>query len=134
MPSDGGMAGLLLLSDQLSTYRLLDKLDQNRHNNELVVDNALLRHEADELIARYNQVVTQANDLYRHATEVAQDRARKDSVITQLEHRAEVLRRANIALEAQCEQFRLQLDDKRTQIALLREIVRQDHPDRYLPE
>jgi hypothetical protein len=127
MPSDAGMAGWLLLSDQLSTYRFLDKLEQNRNDNELAVDNALLRCEAEELVARYNQLIAQANELYRRATEVANDSARKDTVIVQLEQ-------AKAALETECDRLRLELRDKATQIALLREIVRQDHPDRYLPE
>jgi chromosome segregation ATPase len=127
MSDDGALSGAVMLSQQLRMYRWADTLDRARFNNELAVDNALLRREAEELVARYNQLVAQANELYRHATEVASDGARKDTVIAQLE-------RAKTALEAECEQLRLELRDKATQIALLREIVRQDHPDRYLPE
>lgn len=134
MPSDGGMAGWLLLSDQLSTYRFLDKLERNRHNNKLGADNALLSREADALVERYNQLVAQANELYRRATEVAHDNARKDTLIAQLEHRAQELGRANASLEAECEQLRQENRTKEGEIRLLYGLVRQSNPDFYLPE
>jgi len=46
MPNDGALAGALLLSEQLSTDRFLDRLDRNRANAQLTVDNALLRRDA----------------------------------------------------------------------------------------
>jgi hypothetical protein len=128
------MAGWLLLSDQLSTYRFLDKLEQNRHNDELVVDNSLLRREAEELVARYNQLLAQANELYWHATEVASDSARKYSVIAELEHRAQEHERATAALELECERLRLENRTKDGEIRLLYGLVRQYNPDFYLPE
>ena len=127
MSSDGGTAGWLLLSDQLSTYRFLDKLDQNRHNNGLAVDNALLRREAEALVARYNELVAEATELHRRATEVANDSARKDFVIAELEH-------AKAVLEAERERLRQKNHDQELKIRLLRDVVRQDHPDIYPPD
>jgi predicted nuclease with TOPRIM domain len=134
MPSDGGLAGALLLSEQLSTDRFLDRLEWNRANAQLTVDNALLRRDAEQIVGRYNQLVAEFNDLLRRATEVAKEADRKDSIIVELQREAEALRNAKTALEAQCE--RLRQDNKATwsEVQLLRNMVRQDHPDMYLPD
>jgi predicted nuclease with TOPRIM domain len=134
MPSDGGLAGALLLSEQLSTDRFLDRLEWNRANAQLTVDNALLRRDAEQIVGRYNQLVAEFNDLLRRATEVAKEADRKDSIIVELQREAEALRNAKTALEAECE--RLRQDNKATwsEVQLLRNIVRQDHPDMYLPD
>jgi hypothetical protein len=127
MSDDGALSGAMMLSQQLRMYRWADTLDRARYNGELAVDNALLRREADELIARYNEIVIQANDLHRHATAVANDSARKDSVIAELEH-------AKAALEAECERLRRKNHEQELKIRLLRDVVRQDHPDIYPPD
>ena len=134
MPSDGALAGALLLSEQLSTDRFLDRLDRNRANAQLTVDNALLHRDAEQIVARYNELVADFNDLLRRATEVAKDSDRKDSVIAELKRQAEALRSAKTILEAECE--RLRQENKATwgEVQLLRNIVRQDHPDMYLPD
>jgi predicted nuclease with TOPRIM domain len=134
MPSDGGLAGALLLSEQLSTDRFLDRLEWNRANAQLTVDNALLRRDAEQIVGRYNQLVAEFNDLLRRATEVAKEADRKDSIIVELQREAEALRNAKTALEAECE--RLRQDNKATwsEVQLLRNMVRQDHPDMYLPD
>ena len=134
MPSDGALAGALLISEQLSTDRFLDRLDRNRANAQLTVDNALLRRDAEQIVARYNELVADFNDLLRRATEVAKDSDRKDSVIAELKREAEALRSAKTVLEAECE--RLRQENKATwgEVQLLRNIVRQDHPDMYLPD
>ena len=134
MPSDGGLAGALLLSEQLSTDRFLDRIERNRANAELAVDNALLRREATEIVARYNQLVGDYNDLHHRAIEAAQEADRRGSAIAELQHEAEALRRAKVALEAECERLRQANKEKGIEIRLLRNIVRQDHPDMYLPD
>jgi len=134
MSDDGALSGAMMLSQQLRMYRWADTLDRARYNDELAVDNALLRREAEALVARYNQFVAQANELYRRATEVAQNDARKDTLIAQLEHRAEELGRANASLEVECEQLRQENRTKEGEIRLLYGLVRQSNPDFYLPE
>jgi hypothetical protein len=134
MPSDGGLAGALLLSEQLSTDRFLDRLERNRANAQLTVDNALLRCDAEQIVARYNQLVTEFNDLLRRATEVAKDSDRKDFVIAELNREAEALRSAKTVLEAECERLRQENKATSGEVQLLRNIVRQDHPDMYLPD
>jgi hypothetical protein len=86
MPGDGGLGGWLLLSDQLSTDRFLDKLERTRNNNEIAVDNALLRSESEQIAASYNQLVAEFNELLRQATEVAKKADRKESTIVELRH------------------------------------------------
>jgi chromosome segregation ATPase len=134
VPSDGGIAGALLLSEQLSTDRFLDRLERNRANAELAVDNALLRHEATEIVARYNQLVADFNDLRRQAIEAAQEADRRGSAIAELQHEAEALRSARDTLETECERLRQENKEKGIEITFLRHILRQEHPDRYPPE
>jgi hypothetical protein len=127
MPGDGGLGGWLLLSEQLSTDRFLNKLERARNNSELAIDNALLRREAEQIVARYNQLVAEFNGLLRRATEVAREADRKDVVIAELRH-------ANTTLEAECDRLRQENKTKAGEIELLYNIVRQDHSDFYLPE
>jgi uncharacterized coiled-coil DUF342 family protein len=134
VPSDGGLAGALLLSEQLSTDRFLDRLARNRANAELAVDNVLLRHEATEIVARYNQLVADFNDLRRQAIEAAQEADRRGSAIAELQHEAETLRSARDTLETECERLRQENKEKGIEITFLRHILRQEHPDRYPPE
>ena len=131
MPSDGGIADALLLSEQLSTDRFLDRLERNRANAELAVDNALLRHEATEIVARYNQLVADFNDLRRQAIEAAQEADRRGSAIAELQHEGEALRRAKDMLEAEGERLRQENKEKGIEITFLRETLRDQHPDRY---
>jgi chromosome segregation ATPase len=123
-----------MLSQQLEMYRWIDTLDRARGDNELTVDNALLRRDLEQIAGRYNQLVAEFNDLLRRATEVAKDSDRKDSVIAELQREAEALRNAKTILETECE--RLHQENKATwgEVQLLRNIVRQDHPDMYLPD
>jgi hypothetical protein len=134
MPSDGGLAGALLLSEQLSTDRFLDKLERNHANAELTVDNALLRHKATEIVARYNQLVADFNDLRREAIEAALEADRRGAAIAELQHEVEALRRAKDTLEAECQRVRQETKEKGIEITFLRETLRDQHPDRYLPE
>ena len=134
MPGDGGLGGWLLLSDQLSTDRFLDKLERARNNNELAIDNALLRRDGEQTVVRYNQLVAEFNDLLRRAIELGKEADRKDTVIAELEHQAEELLSTKTALEAECERLRQENQTQAIDIRLLRNIVRRDHPDLYLPD
>ena len=133
MPNDGALAGALLLSEQLSTDRFLDRLDRNRANAQLTVDNALLRRDAEQIAGRYNELVAEFNDLLRRATEVAKDSDRKDAVIAGLRQEAEELRNGKAALEAECERLRRENTGQSIRIQWLSDMVRQDHPG-YLPD
>jgi predicted nuclease with TOPRIM domain len=133
MPNDGALAGALLLSEQLSTDRFLDRLDRNRANAQLAVDNALLRRDAEQIAERYNELVAEFNDLLRRATEVAKDSDRKDSVIAGLQQEAEELRNGKAALEAECERLRRENTGQSIRIQWLSDMVREDRPG-YLPD
>ena len=133
MPNDGALAGALLLSEQLSTDRFLDRLDRNRANAQLTVDNALLRCDAEQIAGRYNELVAEFNDLLRRATEVAKDSDRKDAVIAGLRQEAEELRNGKAALEAECERLRRENTGQSIRIQWLSDMVRQDRPG-YLPD
>ena len=134
MSDDGALSGAMMLSQQLEMYRWMDTLERARNNNELAIDNALLCQDAEQILACYNQLVAEFNNLLRRATEVATEADRKDSVIAELQHEAAELRSAKAVLETECEHLRGDNYDKATEIHLLRDIVRQDHPDRYPPE
>ena len=134
MSDDGALSGAMMLSQQLEMYRWADTLDRARSDNELTVDNALLHRDAEQIVARYNELVAEFNDLLRRATEVAKDSDRKDSVIAELQREAEALRNAKTVLEAECERLRQVNKATWGEVQLLRNIVRQDHPDMYLPD
>jgi hypothetical protein len=133
MSDDGALSGAMMLSQQLEMYRWIDALDRARSDNGLAVDNALLRHDAEQLVARYNQLVAEFNDLLRRATEVAREANRKDAVIAGLRQEAEELRNGKAALEAECERLRRENTGQSIRIQWLSDMVRQDRPG-YLPD
>ena len=133
MSDDGALSGAIMLSQQLEMYRWIDTLDRARGDNELTVDNALLRRDLEQIAGRYNQLVAEFNDLLRRATEVAKDSDRKDAVIAGLRQEAEELRNGNVALEAECERLRRENTGQSIRIQWLSDMVRQDHPG-YLPD
>jgi hypothetical protein len=89
MSDDGALSGAMMLSQQLEMYRWMDTLERARNNNELAIDNALLRRDSEQIVASYNQLGAEFNDLLRRATEVAKEADRKDSLIAELRHQAE---------------------------------------------
>ena len=133
MSDDGALSGAMMLSQQLEMYRWIDTLDRARSDNELAVDNALLRRDAEQLVARYNQLVAEFNDLLQRATEVAKEADRKDSVIAGLQQEAEELRNGKVALEVECERLRRENSGQSIRIQWLSDMVRQDRPG-YLPD
>ena len=133
MSDDGALSGAMMLSQQLEMYRWIDALDRARSDNELAVDNALLRRDAEQLVARYNQLVAELNDLLQRATEVAKEADRKDSVIAGLQQEAEELRNGKAALEVECERLRRENTGQSIRIQWLSDMVRQDRPG-YLPD
>ena len=94
MSDYGAFAGAQMIAEYLSIRDFMNGLDRNRANAQLTVDNALLHRDAEQIVARYNQLVADFNDLLRWATEVAKEADRKDSVIAELQREAEALRNA----------------------------------------
>jgi len=134
MSDDAALSGAMMLSQQLEMYRWMDTLERARNNNELAIDNGLLRRDAEQIVGRDNLLVAEFNDLLRRATEVAKEADRKDSVIAELQREAEALRNAKTVLEAECERLGQENKAARGEVQLLRNIVLQDHPDMYLPD
>src|SRR5260370_32676655 len=134
MYDSGVFSGAMMISQQLSMYRWMDRIERAWGNNELAVDNALLRREATEIVARYNQLVADFNDLRRQAIEAAQEADRRGSAVAELQHEAEALRSAKDTLETECERLRQENKERGIEITFLRHILRQEHPDRYPPE
>jgi chromosome segregation ATPase len=133
MSDDGAFSGAMMLSQQLRMYRWMDTLERARNNNELAIDNALLRHDAEQIVGRYNQLVAEFNDLLRRATEVAKEADRKDSIIAGLQHEAEELRSGKAVLEAECQRLRAENTGQAIRIQWLSDMVQQDRPG-YLPD
>ena len=133
MSDDGALSGAMMLSQQLEMYRWIDALDRARSDNGLAIDNALLRHDAEQLVARYNQLVAEFNDLLRRATEVAREANGKDAVIAGLQQETEELRNGKAALEAECERLRRENTGQSIRIQWLSDMVRQGRPG-YLPD
>src|SRR5260370_28408886 len=106
MYDSGVFSGAMMISQQLSMYRWADRIERAWGNNELAVDNALLRREATEIVARYNQLVADFNDLRRQAIEAAQEADRRGSAFAEPQHEAEGRRCPKAALEAECEHLR----------------------------
>ena len=131
MSDSGAFSGAMMLSQQLSMYRWMDTIERAWSNNELAVDNALLRREAAEIVARYNQLVADYNDLWRHAIEAAQETDRRGSAIVDLQHEAEALQREKDSLEAECVRLRQENKEKGIEVTFLRATLRDQHPDRY---
>jgi hypothetical protein len=132
MSDDGALSGAMMLSQQLEMYRWIDTLDRARSDNGLAIDNALLRRDGEQLVARYNQLVAECNDLLRRGTEAAREANRKDAVIAGLQQEAEELRYGKAALEAECERLRRENTGQSIRIQWLSDMVRQDRPG-YLP-
>ena len=120
-----------IISDTLWIQEFGRALRERRDFQELAIDNALVRREAAEVVAHYNKLVADFNDLQRRAVEAAQEADRRGSAIAELQHEAEALRSAKDTLETECERLRQENKEKGIEITFLRHILRQEHPDRY---
>ena len=120
-----------IISDTLWIQEFGRALRERRDFQDLAIDNALVRREAEEVVAHYNKLVADFNDLQRRAINSAQEADRRGSVIADLQHEAEALRREKDTLEAECERLRQENKEKGIEITFLRETLRDQHPGRY---
>jgi hypothetical protein len=123
-----------IISDTLWIQEFGRALRERRDFQGLAIDNALVRREAAEVVEHYNRLVADFNDLQRQAIEAAQEADRRGAAIADLQHEAEALRGAKVALEAECKRLRQENKEKGIEITFLRETLRDQHPDRYPPE
>ena len=70
-----------IISDTLWIQEFGRALRERRDFQELAIDNALVRREAAEIVAHYNKLVADFNDLQRTAIEAAQEADRRGSAI-----------------------------------------------------
>ena len=63
MSSLGGLSGALLLSEQISSDRLLDSFRRARESNALSSIDAAWRNQYNDLVNRYNALLADANRL-----------------------------------------------------------------------
>ena len=63
MSSFGGFGGALLLSEQISSDRLLDSYRRAREGNALSFNDAAWRNQYNDLVNRYNALLADANRL-----------------------------------------------------------------------
>ena len=88
-----------------------------------------------QIVGRYNQLVADFNDLLRRATEVAKEADRERTPSSRsFSTRQRRCGTPRTALEAECERLRQENEATWSEIQLLRNIVRQEHPDMYLPD
>jgi hypothetical protein len=133
MSDDGALSGAMMLSQQLEMYRWIDTLERARSGNELAMDNALLRRDAEQIVAQYDQLVAEFNDLLRRAKEAAKEADRKDAIIAGLQNEAKELQSGRAFLEGECERLHRANTGQAIRIQWLSDIVRQDRPG-YLPD
>lgn len=117
---DSSLAGALLISDQLSTYRFMDSLSRGLQNRELAANYSTLRQRFSALVDDYNRLRSQAIFAAKEADRRGAALDEANQTITRL--------------QAECERLR---EDNRIQaidIKLLRNIVLQFDPNAYPPE
>jgi hypothetical protein len=73
-----------IISDTLWIQEFGRALRERRDFQELAIDNALVWREAAEVVAHYNKLVADFNDLQHRAIEAAQEADRRGSAIAEL--------------------------------------------------
>jgi hypothetical protein len=115
------LGGAILLSQQLSLYRMLDSFDQARDNSRAAANDAAWRNQYNDLVNRYNRLLQDANRLAD-----AQDK----SLNAQAGEIAE-LKATRAMMAAQIEQLKLRLASVEGDLAMARALDRELHPDAY---
>jgi hypothetical protein len=120
MSDFGGLAGALMLSDQISTDRLMDSFRRSREANGLALNDAAWRNQFNE-VSRYNRLLADANKFARLSDETIETQA---GTIADL-------KAANDALRAEKEQLSSRLVDVEGELAVLRALDKELHPEAY---
>jgi hypothetical protein len=121
MSDFGGLAGALMLSDQISTDRLMDSFRRSREANGLALNDAAWRNQFNDLVSRYNRLLADANTFARVSDETIETQA---GTIADL-------KAANDALRAEKAQLSSRLVDVEGELAVLRALDKELHPDAY---
>jgi hypothetical protein len=121
MSDFGGLAGALMLSDQISTDRLMDSFRRSREANGLALNDAAWRNQFNDLVSRYNRLLADANKFARVSDETIETQA---GTIADL-------KAANDALRAEKAQLSSRLVDVEGELAVLRALDKELHPEAY---
>ncbi len=121
MSNLGGLEGALLLSNQISTNRLMDTYRRAREANSLALNDAAWRNQYNHLVDSYNRLVDDTNRLAD-----AQDR----SIEAQAGHIAD-LRATNDMLWSEIDRLRFKVVDLASQVDFLRAMDKALHPEAY---
>jgi chromosome segregation ATPase len=121
MSDFGGLAGALMLSDQISTDRLMDSFRRSREANGLALNDAAWRNQFNDLVSRYNRLLADANKFARVSDETIETQA---GTIADL-------KAANDALQAEKAQLSSRLVDVEGELAVLRALDKELHPEAY---
>lgn len=116
-----GLDGAAVLSEQLALYRTLDTRKLARESNALAVNDAAWRNQFDDLVSRYNRLLDDANKLVKLS----------DGTIETQAGTIADLKAANDALRVEKEQLRRRLVDVEGELAVLRGLDRELHPEAY---
>lgn len=127
MSDYGAMWGAQLVANELRAQGWMQQRRHNQDLNEYAINNALLAQQNDELVGRYTQLVGDYNELRRRAIGVVKKSDAKTATIAQLQQ-------AKADLEAECERLRFRLLDVTTELAVLRQLDKQNHPEAYGPD
>ncbi len=122
--SDSSFAGAMLISQQLSFYRSVDRWRDNREASLLAADYALIRQQHGELVRRYNKLAEDFNKLYRLALESEAEGKKSASLVKELMEK-------NSQHAADFEKMQLDYIDAVTALALLRKRDRRQNPELY---
>jgi chromosome segregation ATPase len=115
------LGGAILLSQQLSLYRVLDSFNQARDNNKLAANDVAWRNQYNDLVNRYNALLRDANRL-------ADDQDRRLS--NQNQHIKD-LEATKTLLNNEIEGLRFRVVDLESQVAFLRAMDKELHPEAY---
>ena len=121
MSDYGAFAGAQMLATQLSIDRFTDDLRRIRADNALALNDATWRDHYTALVNRYNLLLADADKFARVTDETIETQA---GTIADL-------KAANDALRAEKEQLRSRLVDVEGELAVLRGLDRELHPDAY---
>jgi predicted RNase H-like nuclease (RuvC/YqgF family) len=122
MSDFGGLGGALLISQQLDLYRWEDYFARSRDANAVALSDAAWRNQYNDLVNRYNRLLADANKLAKLNDETIETQA---GTIADL-------KAANDALRAEKEQLRSRLVDVEGELAVLRGLDRELHPEAYI--
>jgi hypothetical protein len=121
MSDYGAFAGAQMLATQLSIDRFNDDLGRIRADNARALSDAAWRNHYGDLVDRYNRLLADANKYAEVADETVRTQA---GTIADL-------KAANDGLRAEKEQLRSRLVDVEGELAVLRALDKELHPEAY---